>query len=108
MEGAHPPRIDRVDEGEVMDALAHESTVSDGRCRCQARRGGQNIVVDDGACCGPGVLWYGTVMLDLRKLDTLKQMLVDATDFFNVYGYFMGYLDITRTAKPLRGERSQG
>lgn len=28
-------------------------------------------------------------MLDLKKLDTLKQLLVDAKDFTDVYGYFM-------------------
>ena len=28
-------------------------------------------------------------MLDLKKFDTLKQLLVDATDFSDVYGFFM-------------------
>jgi hypothetical protein len=30
-------------------------------------------------------------MLDLEKLGTLKQMLVEATDFSDVYGYFMDH-----------------
>jgi hypothetical protein len=32
---------------------------------------------------------YETVMVDPKKFDTLKQILVDATDFSDVYGYFM-------------------
>jgi hypothetical protein len=30
-------------------------------------------------------------MVDLGKLATLKKQLVDATDFFEVYGYFMDH-----------------
>lgn len=35
------------------------------------------------------VLWYGPTMLDRNKLITLRQMLVEATVFSDVYSYFM-------------------
>ena len=45
-------------------------------------------------------------MLDLGKLATLKQRLLEATDFFDVYGYFMehfGHLpELMTLGEPLR------
>jgi hypothetical protein len=35
-------------------------------------------------------------MLDLGKLATLKQLLVDATDFGDVYGYFMDHFGTSK------------
>ena len=45
-------------------------------------------------------------MLDLGKLATLKQRLLDATDFFEVYGYFMDHFgqqpELMTFGEPLR------
>jgi hypothetical protein len=45
-------------------------------------------------------------MLDLGKLATLKQRLLEATDFFEVYGYFMDHFgqrpELMTLGEPLR------
>lgn len=45
-------------------------------------------------------------MLDLRKLADLKRMLVEATDFFEVYGYFMDHFgekpELLKLGEPLK------
>jgi hypothetical protein len=45
-------------------------------------------------------------MIDLRKLADLKRLLVEATDFFEVYGYFMDHFgqmpELMTLGKPLQ------
>lgn len=52
------------------------------------------------------VLWYGSIMLDLKKLAKLKQLLVEAKDFSDVYSYFMDHFgqspDLAKLGEPLR------
>ena len=51
------------------------------------------------------VLWYVAGMPDLKKLVTLKRLLVEATEFSDVYGYFMDHfgqsLELMTFGEPL-------